>query len=219
MFIAMFGVRESLYVEIERSFGYYQADVNADFTQPYPIDRLQNELDGLSGIVSMEGWITVRGNVLRPDGETSDQVILYAPPADTRLVNPVMIEGRWLLPSDNNRIVVSNHFVDKRPDVKVGDTIQVRLNQVDTPFQVVGIFRMAGTFPSPFTYVPEDTLAGVMGTPGQVNSLRIVTDRHDQASQQAVLEAVQARFSTSGVEAGLQTGVSSSNNSARRLTS
>jgi len=206
IFMAMIGVRESLYVEIDRSFGYYQADLNADFTQPYSLDPLQTAVAGIPGVVRVEGWSTFKANVLHTDGETSDQIIMYAPPADTQLVNPVMTEGRWLLPVDTNAIVVSNHFVDLRPDVKVGDTIQVRLNKQDTPFQVVGVFRMAGTFPSPYTYVSQATLSEITGTNGQVNGLKIVTDRHDQARQEEVFDSVKARFSESGLEASLGTG-------------
>jgi putative ABC transport system permease protein len=206
IFIAMFGVRESLYLEIDRTHGYYQSDVNADFTQPYPLEQLQTTLDGVPGVASVEGWSTFKANVLHADGETSDQIVLFAPPADTHLVNPVMTEGRWLLATDTNTIVVSNHFVDLRPDVKLGDTILLRLNEQDTPFQVVGFFRMAGTFPSPYTYVPQTTLNEITGTTGQVNSLKIVTDRHDPARQDEVLDLVKARFSESGLEASLATG-------------
>ncbi len=37
IFIAMFGVRESLYAEIDQSAAYYQADVNVELARPYPI--------------------------------------------------------------------------------------------------------------------------------------------------------------------------------------
>jgi putative ABC transport system permease protein len=206
IFIAMFGVRESLYAEIDRTQGYYQADVNVDFTQSYPLEELQAALDGIPGVVSLEGWSAFTANVLHADGETSDQIVMIAPPTDTRLIDPVLTEGRWLLLTDTNAVVVSNHFADLRPDVKLGDTIQVRLNGQDTQFQVVGFFRIAGTFPSPFTYVPQATLNEITGTTGQVNRLNVVTDGHDQARQEEVLEALKARFLAAGFEASLETG-------------
>ena len=206
IFIAMFGVRESLYAEIDRTQGYYQADVNVDFTQSYPVEELQAALDGVPGVVALEGWSAFRANVLHANGETSDQIMMIAPPVDTQLIDPVLTEGRWLLPTDTNAIVVSNHFADLRPDVRLGDTILVRLNDQDTPFQVVGFFRIAGTFPSPFTYVPQTTLNEMAGTPGQVNRLNVITDQHDQVRQEEVLEALKARFLAAGFEASLETG-------------
>ena len=56
IFIAMFGVRESLYWEIDQSAGYYQADVNVEFTHPYPLEQAQAAIDGTPGVASMEGW-------------------------------------------------------------------------------------------------------------------------------------------------------------------
>lgn len=206
IFIAMFGVRESLYEEIDRTQGYYQADVNVDFTRSYPLEELQAALEGVTGVVSVEGWSAFPANILHSDRETSDLVLMIAPPADTRLIDPVLTEGRWLLPADTNAIVVSNHFADIRPDVRLGDTIQVRLNEQDTPFQVVGFFRMASNVASPFTYVPQTTLNEISGTTGQVNRLNIVTDRHDLVRQEEVLEALKARFLAAGYEASLETG-------------
>ncbi len=157
-------------------------------------------------MTTVEGWSTLKANVLHQDGETSDQIVVYAPPAGSRLVDPVMTDGRWLLPGDGNAIVVPNQFVSLRPDVKVGDTIQVRLNEQNTPFTVVGIYRMPGTYPSPFTYMNYDALSKIAGTGGLVNSLRIVTDRHDQARQEEVLKAVQSRLADNKLAATLTTG-------------
>ena len=103
IFIAMFGVRESLYWEINQTLGYYQADVNVEFTRPYSLDELQKAVSAVPGVDRVEGWNIVRANVIKPDGETSDQVFVYAPPAGTKLINPVLIEGRWLLADDTER--------------------------------------------------------------------------------------------------------------------
>jgi putative ABC transport system permease protein len=206
IFIAMFGVREALYAEIDRTQGYYQADINVDFTQSYPLEELQATFDGVPGVVAVEGWSAFPANVLHANDESSDQIVLIAPPADTHLIDPVMTAGRWLLPTDTHAIVVSNHFADLRPDVQLGDTILIRLNQQDTPFQVVGFFRMASNVASPFTYVPQTTLNEMAGTPGQVNRLNIVTDRHDQTRQDEVLEALKTKFLAAGFEASLATG-------------
>ena len=213
IFIAMFGVRDSLYWEIEQSFGYYESDVNVTFAQAYSLAKVQAAMHAVSGVVAVEGWQVTKANVLRADGESSDQIAVYAPPSSTRLVKPVMIAGRWLLPADGNAIVVDQHFVDLRPEVKVGDTIRVWLNDdageehpAETSFKVVGIFRLAGNFPNPYAYLNREALEQMAGAPGHVNNLRLVTDRHDPARQEEVLKAVKDRLVAAGLEATLQTG-------------
>jgi putative ABC transport system permease protein len=88
----------------------------------------------------------------------------------------------------------------------VGDVLQVRVDGQDHPFTLVGIFRLAGDPPNPFTYVNRESLASIMGVDGQVNSLRIVADGHDPARQTEVLAALQARFKKRDIAASLQIG-------------
>jgi putative ABC transport system permease protein len=206
IFIAVFSVRESLHTEINQAVAYYQSDVNVDLAEPYRLVQLQNIIADVPGVTAVEGWRVDYANVLHADGDNSDLVFLYAPPGDTQLVEPILTAGRWLRPSDGNTIVVDNHFAALRPDISVGDTIQVRLNEREVPFEVVGIFRLASNTSSPFTYVNYETLVKTDGDPGKVNSLRIVTDRHDTARQTEVLAQVKTRLAAADVEATLRTG-------------
>jgi putative ABC transport system permease protein len=217
IFIAMFGVRESMYRELDTALGYFQADINVVFARSYPLAQLQEAVTGIPGVVSMEEWATDKANVLHADDLSSDQILLYALPVDTRLVKPVMTAGRWLLPNDTNAIVVDNHFIDLRPDVKVGDMINVRLNKQNIPFQVVGIFRMAGSVSNPFTYASYDFYARANDSLGEANSLRIVTDRHDLSRQNEVLNDIQARLKEKHLYATLQAGAEITNQQRSRV--
>ena len=206
IFIAVLSVRESMHIEVERTFGYFQSDVNVEFSNPYSFTKAQDALQDVPGIVTVEGWNIIRVNVMRTDGENSDQVILHAPPADSKLVTPAMAEGRWLNPTDTNAIVVDNHFVKARPDVKVGDEILVRINEKDHPFIVVGVFRLASNVPSPYAFVNNEYLTQRIGGSGKVTSLRVVTESHNAAFQANVLQALQTRFDEEHIQVTLQTG-------------
>ncbi len=205
IFIAVFSVRASMYYEFEQTFGYSQSDVNVELSRPYRLDRLQAAVAGLADIVSMEGWGLLQANVLYSQGENSDLVLVNSPPAGTKLVEPVIISGRWLLPEDQNAIVVDNHFTNLRPDVQVGDIITLRIDKQDYPFQVVGIFKLAGDLPNPILYVNNEYITKVTNNSGQVNSLKIVTGQHDPNAQAQALDAVQARFQAQGLDATFQT--------------
>jgi putative ABC transport system permease protein len=154
----------------------------------------------------VESWTSFNANMVRSDGKNTDLIALYIPPVNTNLLNPTMIDGRWLQTGDTDAIVVSNHFVNLRPEVKVGDKVQMRWNDKDTQFQVVGIFRMSGTFPAPLTYITPAGLTLIGGDPLQANELKLVMDLHDQERQEEILMAVQSRLSDLGLEATLHTG-------------
>jgi putative ABC transport system permease protein len=206
IFTAVLGVRESFYYETEASSRYYQSDVNVELARFYPLAQLQDRLSKIPGVDTVEGWIVVKANVLHAEEDSSDQVVIYAPPTNTALIDPVLIRGRWLEPGEKNTIVVSNQFIKLRPDVKPGDSIMIRLNDVDTPMLVAGEFRMAGTFPSPLVFVSADSLAEILGSRGEANLLQIRTGQDDPVSQQKVLSDIQAELTGSGVEAAMHTG-------------
>ena len=50
-----------------------------------------------------------------------------APRADSDLVHPKLVEGRWLLPEDENAVVVNTFLLKDEPDVDVGDEITLKI--------------------------------------------------------------------------------------------
>ena len=206
IFIAMLGVRESMYTEVDQSFSYFQSDVNATFARNYPSDELHAAVADIPGISRVESWTSFNANIVRPDEKNTDLIAVYIPPVNTELLNPTMIDGRWLQAGDENAIVVSNHFINLRPEIGIGDTVKVRWNEKDSEFQVVGIFRMSGTYPAPFTYITPEGLTLIGGDSSQANELKLVTDLHTPERQEEILAAVQTRLSDQELEATLQTG-------------
>jgi putative ABC transport system permease protein len=206
IFIAVLGVRESLYAEDEQTSTYYQADVNAAFARNYPVVDLKAATANIPGVTASEAWNSFNANVVRSDGVTTDLIAVYVTPDGSGLLKPRLIEGGWLKAGESNSIVISNQFTRLRPDVKVGNTVQLQWLGKSTPFRVVGIFRMSGTFPAPFTYITPAALAAIGGDPTQANQLKLVTDLHTPARQAEVLKTVEARFGDLGFETTLQTG-------------
>ncbi len=206
IFIAMLGVRESMFAEVDQTLAYFQSDVNASFARAYRIEKLENAVRDTSGVTAFESWSTVDANIVRADGKTTDLIALFIPPADTKLLKAVMIDGRWLQPGDTNAIVVSNHFMKLCPEVKIGNSVLLRYQEEETHFEVVGFFRMSGNYPAPFTYITPDGYSMIGGDPMKANLLKIVTDQHTPGRQKEVLNSIQSKFKDLGFEATLQTG-------------
>jgi len=206
IFISVFGVQESIYLALDKTFGYTLADVNVNFSRPYRLERLQKALKGVEGVISMEGWTFESAQIMRVDGETGNDVQVIAPPSNSKLIEPSMTEGRWLLPEDQNALVVGNHYLKIRPETKVGDVVQIRIGEKEFPFQIVGIYEMAGSPAEPMVFTNFEYLSVLMNKVGQVSSLRVVTDRPDAAREAEVVRALEARFKELGLQANLQTG-------------
>jgi putative ABC transport system permease protein len=205
IFIGVFGVRDSMDMALVKTFGYILSDVNVDFNQTYRYERLQEAVKGVPGVVSTEGWMYASAQVMKPDLQTGDDVIIFAPPGGSHLIKPVMTSGRWLLPQDENAVVVGNHYMKFRPETKVGDVVQVRINRKDYSFTVVGIYEMAGNVIPPIVYTNYEYLTRLTGQVGQASTLKVTTDRSDTARQKEVQTALEARFKELGMPATLQT--------------
>jgi putative ABC transport system permease protein len=206
IFIGVFCVWSAMDLALVKTFGYILSDVNVNLSRSYRIERLQEAVKGVPGVVRMEGWVMENGQSMKADGKTGDDIQMIAPPGGSQLIRPVLTSGRWLQPTDQNAVVVGNHYMKLRPETRVGDTLQIRFGEKDYAFQVIGIYEMAGNVAIPMVFANAEYLARVTNQVGQVSTLRIVTDRPDAARQQEVLKALDARLKASGIDASLTTG-------------
>jgi putative ABC transport system permease protein len=191
IFIGVFNVKASLYKEIDDVMGYFISDVNIGFNQYYRSEELYPIVKSIPGVEVVEGWGAAMGEV-RATGNIAEQVIIYAPPAGSQMIEPNIVSGRWLLPEDENAIVVGNHFLAKFPDTKVGDILTIQINNKDYEWKVVGIYSMAGTVIPPILYGNYNYLAKVMGMVEKVYEIRIQTSYSDALNQRRIGEQISA---------------------------
>jgi putative ABC transport system permease protein len=181
IFISVLSVQASLYRTVDDFLQYRQYDVRLSLDGFYRLPRLLPLVQNTPGVVNVEGWGTNEARRLRSDGSSSDGVELVAPPATTKLINPTLMEGRWLRPDDTDAIVVNSDFIDAEPDVQVGSTILLDVDGRESEWQVVGIVQ--GVIAGAIVYVNYDTYAWLTRNVGQASRLYVVTSQHDAAFQ------------------------------------
>jgi putative ABC transport system permease protein len=135
---------------------------------------------------------------VRPDDTESETIFLRAPRADSDLVNPKMAGGRWLLPEDENAVVVNTFLLKEEKDVKVGDEITLKIDGRETSWRVVGI--MTRTDPVPMAYVNLDYLTQVVGGVGRAGVVFVQAERHDGSSQAQLERALEEHFEGIGLD-------------------
>jgi putative ABC transport system permease protein len=215
IFIAVLNVRASLQQTMEEMIQYWAYDVSVDLNQPYRLSRLESIALGVPGVEIVEGWATGSSYRVRPDGSAGEDIYLQAPPAGSVMINPILEEGRWLAPGDDNALVVSANLLTEEPDLKMGDELVLKINNDETQWQIVGVVRYAA--PVAFAYMNNEYLAPLLGTPGRVSGLRIITDRHDSASRTRIAEALEAQFAEAGLDVGAVQTISQARASSEML--
>ncbi|MBL7162797.1 MAG: FtsX-like permease family protein [Anaerolineales bacterium] len=125
IFIGVFNVRSSMDHFMDQIGQHFKADITLGFSRPYPISRIKQIVLPIPGVVDMEGWAVSSIEVLAPDDSVIENIQIMAPPADTELVDPDMVAGRWVLPGERKALVVSDSIYDFYPDLQPGDSIRV----------------------------------------------------------------------------------------------
>ena len=199
IFIAVFNLRSSMVAYIDIIGKYFLSDVNITFNQNYPIEKIEDALLGVPGVERVEGWAAASGELLRDNGEAEESVQLLAPPTDSSLIEPLLISGRWVLPDDENAIVVNNAFWRVRPDLKVGDDIQLKINNKDTTWRVVGFFQFPGDLQL-FAYTGYKYLAEMLNAPNRAVIYRIVASDHSPQNQVRMVKLIETRLRNLGLQ-------------------
>jgi putative ABC transport system permease protein len=196
-FVGVFSVRDSLLRTLDNMFQYVDYDALIVFRDEHRVGQIEAEALSVPGVVAAEGWRFDNGRRMRPDDTEGDPIQVRGIPADSALIRPRVVQGRWLLPEDENAIVVNTMFLKDEPDVKVGSELKLKINGRETVWQVVGI--VAGTPPQPLLHANYPCLARLMGAVGRAGVVVTVTQQRDPASQAAAALALEEHFKSLGM--------------------
>jgi putative ABC transport system permease protein len=193
VFISVFNVRISLSRYIDQLSQYFLADLNLSLERPYRVDQIKQLLSKMPEISEVEAWNTGLGSLIRSDDSIGDSLILIAVPGDSQLIDPILLDGRWLVPGDQNAIVLNDQFQEHFPTLHVGDTLKLQIDDFSTTWEVVGFFQFGGKIGGLTAYVNQDYFSTIQGQVQNRSTIyRIVaTGNLDSAAQKELAIKVQ----------------------------
>jgi putative ABC transport system permease protein len=218
IFIGVFNVQLSLEDYIAQIGKYFIADVTASFDRPYRVDEINQAAMSIPHVEYVEGWSFTSAETLNPDGTVANNLTILAPPADSKLIEPIMLEGRWLQPGDKTAITLSEAIWSDFPGLKPGDKLRLKINGQEDNWTVVGIFRFISR-DQIIAYATYDYVSELLNLPGQSFSYRVVTDQHSLEYQKQMAATIDSTlrelgYHVSDTEAGLSTLETASNSLA-----
>ena len=176
IFIATFNVRASLGNQVERISRYFLADVNLTMARNYRISEVEQALKDVEGVGLVEGWAAARSELVMDDGSVGESLTLLGPPATSTLIEPVLLDGRWIKAGDQNAIVVSERFFELYPDLRAGDKLRLKVDGDEVDFVVVGMFQLSGKSGGFLAYSTYEYLSKLTHTTDRASSYRIMSD-------------------------------------------
>lgn len=187
IFIAVFNVRVTLHDYMDQIGNYFVADVSLDFERPYRLIEIDQRVRSIAGVQRVEGWQFISGEVLDEQEQVLENINIFGPPADSQLIEPILIAGRWIQAGDVRKLAVSENALEYYPNLKPGDYLNLRIDGRDESWEVVGIFKFVAR-EGVLAYAPYEYVSRVNHLVNRAFSFRLVTDRHDRPYQDAKAE-------------------------------
>ncbi len=197
IFVSVFSLQASLDRTVDDLMQSWNFDTMINFSQPYRIERIEHEARQVPGVADTDVWLQLAVRRVRPDGSEGSMVYLFAPRADSKLSPPpAMVQGRWLLPEDENAVVVNAIMLKEEADLRLGDEIVLKLQGKERRWRIVGVC-MGVMFPMAYANYPY--VARVTGNAGTADAALVSIVHNDETSVMRTSAALEARFKDQGL--------------------
>lgn len=202
VFMAVFTVRASLYATLDQALDYFHYDASITFTESFRSSRIVKEVLSVPGVKAVEPWAFASGRLLRDarkesEDEASKNVFLMAPPVDTQMIRPRILQGRWLTAGDESALVINTEVLKDSPHLKVGGPAVVKAGTRTLVFTVVGI--ASSNMSGPMCYAPYDWLAQAVQESGRARTVQVVARSSQQQDQTSLGRALEEHLKRNGL--------------------
>jgi putative ABC transport system permease protein len=197
IFIAVVSVHASLMQTLQDALKYWNYDIGVSFDRSYRIEKIEAAAYQVPNVAAVECWGMSPTRRLRVDGTASKELLLVAPGAETKMLQPVLLQGRWLDSQDENALVINTDLLKEEPDLRVGQEVVLELNGHKTPWRIVGVVQ--GVMSGATAYANYPHFARVAGDTGRASGTQVITTQHDPEFQAHVSKALEDRFRIDGI--------------------
>lgn len=196
--IAAMNIYASMYHTVDKKMNALAYDIQVTFDKAQPVGIIEDCLKSIPQAAEVEAWGGAYACRVHEDNTAGNRFNIVAPLPDTKLMKTLQLySGRWLRPEDTNSIVLNQRILSMEPDIKVGNTIILRINQKDTKWKVIGISKeLIGP---PMAYVNMDYLARLQKQEGYAGNAVIRTLEHDALTQTAAARQIEQTFYENGI--------------------
>lgn len=202
IWIAVANLQNSFQITVNSISHYWQEDVNVSLRGMQRFDQIKPLVMQINGVEHVEPRLTTNGFRLHDDRTESAQIVdIFGLDPTSQFIQPQILQGRWLLSTDDNAMVVNIDLLKYEPDVRVGDDITFRIGREKATWHVVGIASsqvIGGSelLNSPIGYTTYNYLAKTMHASGRVNRVLIATR---QKNTDSVVTGLETTFRDRGI--------------------
>jgi len=199
-FIGVFSTRQSMLGLFDDLFSLFSYEIVIYFDEPVRPQRIAAVAARVPGITRVESWLMADAVRVQPDGSIGITFAFWGLPPDQETVAPTLVEGRWLLPGDENAIVITTGALRYAPDLGVGDELVVEIGERESAWRIVGVVMMTGNGVANIAYANYPALAGASGMVGRATQAVFkIREADNLLAQKTTVRALEEQYERAGM--------------------
>lgn len=144
IFVSVVTTMISLQATLTDNVGRWKLDYQFTTGTAYAEGELDELMAKIPRVTSYEIWGMGQGVLVNADGESVRTYPLLSPPNCSVMLEPDIMEGRWLTAEDEGQIVVSHGFFLSEPGYRVGDAVSMQIGGEVRALTIVGTMKNFG---------------------------------------------------------------------------
>jgi putative ABC transport system permease protein len=192
VFVSVLSVRSSLDATLDDAGRYREYDAQISLERGYPAAALERVA---------RAWGVATAARVRADGSESETFTTLGLAPRTKMIEPLVLRGRWLRQGDERALVVNTDVVKHDSSISVGDRVLLHLGRTRSEWRIVGVVR--GIMQGAVAYADRRGLGTAVGEPGLARQLQVIgRDHHERAQAAELVRTVSVRLGQGGFSVG-----------------
>lgn len=181
-FVGAGNLRVAVKHSVDRLFDAQRYDMSLRMTTPMPARDLVAAAAAVPGVAVAEAWGRAGAGLAHDDGTVGNAFDVLAVPVHSRVLVPVLRDGRWLRDGEPDGVVIGSALLKGNPGLQLGQRMQLLVEGRPVSLHLVGIVDSG---PDAVAYTAQTASAGWQG--GALASLLLVQARDRSAGGQREL--------------------------------
>ena len=176
IFSTGFNVRQSIIELLAETRTALKYDVQLTLKDPIPIEQALSPFTSIDNVSRIETRGGGKGIIQTNTIETTDEATVFALPWDTEMLALEILEGRWLIDTDEPEIVVNQKILETFNNPVLGEYYTLKIKEKALKVKLVGIVE---EFAMQRIYLDKSVYDKFFGTGQLVKSLMFVAKNND----------------------------------------